>query len=98
MTLNNKTGLIVGIGAAAEHLGVSVYLIRRYISLGMPCGIVETDSGRYTYHFHSDNLENFWRESTKKPLKIQNGIIEDETIEKNLVKKNRGQNVEKMVK
>lgn len=66
--MNSKTGLLIGVGAAADHLGVSRPTIYKYLKLGMPAYPVQTDGGRFTYHFSVYNIEEFWLKITKKSI------------------------------
>lgn len=88
--MNEKTGLIIGIGTLADYLNVSRPTIHKYLKNGMPGLYVRSDIGkRGTWHFHAENIETWWKVQTSLQLKsISDEMLEeDETIIK---KKSRG--------
>ena len=56
--------LVVGIQALAERLQVSKATISLYIRLGLPCARIGN-----RWHFHTDNVDNFFRALTNKQYK-----------------------------
>ena len=76
--MNDKTGLLIGVGAAAEHLKVSRPTIYKYLKLGMPALPVPTEKGRFTYHFYVQNIEAFWLKITKASIKDPEKFLEND--------------------
>lgn len=76
--MNDKTGLLIGVKAAAEHLQVSRPTIYKYMKLGMPAFPVPSGKGRFTYHFYVDNIEAFWSKLTKMSIKNPEKIVEND--------------------
>ena len=76
--MKDKSGLLIGVGAAAEHLRVSRQTIYKYLRLGMPAFPVPTKNGRFTYHFYVENIEAFWMKKTKTSIPDPDKYIEND--------------------
>ena len=67
----NKSGVIIGIPALAEFLGVSIPTTYKYLKMGLPGQKIEG-----IWFFHKDNIEDFWRIITRKKPIISDNEIE----------------------